>query len=484
MNGFPSEIGELLAVVEASHDRGGEASDAELRTRIEHLLAEREMLKNSYAQAISDAVEERDKRLLQQQQDMSRLEAVMKLAAEGIVTISAENVVESFNEAAARIFGYDPEEIVGRSFSILLPKLDCQPKKESLAEYLKGGAAGAGGLCREVMGRRKDGREFPMEIAVSEVPLDSGPILVGIFRDTTERRQLESQLIQAQKMESVGQLAAGIAHEINTPTQYVGDNLRFLEDAFRDLTGLLAACRRLRNAADQQPIPAELVRSVVAASEVADIEYLIDEIPKAIGQSLDGIGRVTKIVLSMKDFSHPGNEAKQAVDLNRALESTLTVCRNEWKYLAEAVTDFDPDLPMVTCLPGECNQVFLNLLINAAHAIGDKLAGSPAEKGTIHVATRRDGDWAEIRISDTGTGIPEESRHKVFDPFFTTKEVGRGTGQGLAIARSVITRKHGGTIELETEIGRGTTFIVRLPIYGESQFAKGADSEEADSICR
>jgi signal transduction histidine kinase len=166
----------------------------------------------------------------------------------------------------------------------------------------------------------------------------------------------------------------------------------------------------------------------------------------------------------MKEFSHPGNDEMQSIDLNRAIESTLTVCRNEWKYVAELVTDFDPDLPPVTCLPGECNQVFLNLIINACHAIAEAQTDGTQEKGTITVSTRNLGDAVEVRIADTGTGIPEEARRKVFDPFFTTKQVGRGTGQGLAIARSVIVDKHNGSLSFETEVGRGTTFIVQLPL--------------------
>jgi PAS domain S-box-containing protein len=454
----------------------------ELRTRVTHLLAEHDMLKNSQARAVADAIEEREKRLQQQRQDMARLDSVMKLAADGIVTVNEEGIVESFNEAAGRIFGYDPQEVIGRNISMLASNRDDRHRHAFLSGCLEGGQARISAMPREVMGRRKDGTLFPLEIAVSEVPLDSRRVFTGIFRDIADRRRLERQLVQAQKMESVGQLAAGIAHEINTPTQYVGDNMRFLEDAFRDLGALLANCQRLCQAAGDGGIPAHLVAAVVAAARQSDLEYLIDEIPKAIGQSLEGVERVAKIVRSMKDFSHPGSETKQAVDLNRALESTLTVCRNEWKYVAEAVTQFDPDLPMVTCLPGECNQVFLNLIINAAHAISDKSAGKTTEKGTITVTTRRDGDWAEIRIADTGTGIPEEYRSRIFDPFFTTKEVGRGTGQGLAIAHSVITEKHGGTIEFTTEVGRGTQFIVRLPISGESLPSSEAQNEKADLV--
>ena len=226
---------------------------------------------------------------------------------------------------------------------------------------------------------------------------------------------------------------------------------------------LLASNGRLHTAANEGRVHEESLEQLAATAGKADLEYLVAEIPKALAQSLEGVGRVATIVRSMKEFSHPGSDDMQPVDINRALESTLTVCRNEWKYLADAVMNFDQALPLVTCLPGACNQVFLNLIINAAHAISDRQKGGTADRGTITVSTRCDGPWVEIRVADTGTGIPEHFRTKVFDPFFTTKEVGRGTGQGLAIARSVVVDKHGGTLSFETEIGRGTEFVVRLP---------------------
>lgn len=215
-----------------------------------------------------------------------------------------------------------------------------------------------------------------------------------------------------------------------------------------------------------------LVTGVEAAMERADLGYLRQEIPKAIEQSLEGIERISKIVRAMKEFSHPGADEKTSIDLNGSIESTITVARNEWKYVADMETDFDPSLPLVPCLPGEFNQVILNIIVNAAHAIAAKTGGEPERKGTIFVSTRvRDG-WAEVRIRDTGTGIREEIRSRIFDPFFTTKEVGKGTGQGLAISHSVIVEKHGGTIGFETETGIGTTFIVRLPL-SETSGAKG-----------
>jgi signal transduction histidine kinase/DNA-binding response OmpR family regulator len=290
-------------------------------------------------------------------------------------------------------------------------------------------------------------------------------------RAEQERHQIEIQLRQAQKLESIGQLAAGIAHEINTPTQFIGDNLAFMRDAFKDLLGLLTQHHRLLEAARGQSFGRDLVAEIDAAIETVDLADLQTQIPRSIAQALSGVQRVAKIVQAMKDFSHPGAESKIPVDLNRAIESTLTVCRNEWKYVAELRTDFDPGLPLVSCLPGEFNQAILNIVVNAAHAIADKVGDK--EKGLISVATRRLGDGVEIRVSDNGTGIPEAARGRIFDPFFTTKEVGRGTGQGLAIARSVVVDKHRGEIFFETESGQGTTFVIRLPT-GETADGPGA----------
>jgi signal transduction histidine kinase len=281
--------------------------------------------------------------------------------------------------------------------------------------------------------------------------------------EIAERKRMEQELLRAQKLEAVGQLAAGIAHEINTPAQYVGDNARFLDSSFGDIGKLLDLLPRLLAAAKQGTVPESLLAQADAAVSSADLAYLQEEIPAAIRQSLEGIERVAGIVRAMKDFAHPGNGHKQYHDLNRAIQSTLTVSRNEWKYVAEVVTDFATDLPLVPCLPGDFNQVVLNLVVNAAQAIADVVGDGSKGKGTITVETRLDGDWAEIRIADTGTGIPERVREKVFDQFFTTKDVGRGTGLGLSIAHAIVVQKHGGSINFQTEEGKGTVFTIRLP---------------------
>jgi PAS domain S-box-containing protein len=288
--------------------------------------------------------------------------------------------------------------------------------------------------------------------------------VIELMDDITGKLALERELRQAQKLESIGQLAAGIAHEINNPIQYVGDNIKFFKTTFETLFGIIEQGQKILAAIKEGPLTKEMVDEFEDLVTQADVELLAEEIPDAMKDTIEGVQRVSKIVHSMRVFSHPGTDQKTAVDINRALESTITVARNEWKYVAEVETDFDPDLPFVSCLPGEINQVFLNLLVNAAHAIEEVVKDKETGKGRISISTRAKGEGVEIRFSDTGGGIPESIQHRIFDPFFTTKAVGKGTGQGLAIAHSVIVEKHGGALKFETGKGTGTTFIIQLPL--------------------
>ncbi|HMD49974.1 MAG TPA: ATP-binding protein, partial [Bryobacteraceae bacterium] len=233
---------------------------------------------------------------------------------------------------------------------------------------------------------------------------------------------------------------------------------------------------RLLDAALAGEIPSELTAEVQAAREKADLEYLAKEVPKAMEQSLDGLERIATIVRAMKAFAHPGSDVKMAADLNKALSDALIVARNEVKQVADVVTDFG-DLPPVLCNLGDLNQVFLNLLVNAAHAIGDVVKNS-GDRGEIRVATRCEDGQAIISISDTGCGIPVEIQPRVFEPFFTTKEVGKGTGQGLAISRNIVVEKHGGRLTFEPNLPRGTTFVVSLPISG----VRGANPDSAKPL--
>jgi PAS domain S-box-containing protein len=390
-----------------------------------------------------------------------------------IVITDPTGLIEYVNPTFTRVTGYSMAEVLHQNPRVLQSGEMPREVYQELWRTITGGQEWRG----ELQNRRKDGTLVWELASISPVhdPLGRITHYLAIKEDITERKrterernEMEIQLRHAQKLESIGQLAAGIAHEINTPTQYIGDNARFLKDAFADVLRLFDQYAKLEESAGCNPACAAALAAVQEAARTADLGYLVQEIPKALDQSLEGVDRVSRIVRAMKDFSHPGKEEKTSVDLRRAIESTLTVSRSEWKYVAELVTEFDPDLPPVPCLPGEFNQVVLNLVVNAAHAIADVVGDDQQAKGTITVRTRRDGDWAEIRISDTGPGIPETVQHRLFEPFFTTKPVGRGTGQGLAIARSVVVDKHGGDIRFETVRGQGTTFVIRLPLAASS----------------
>jgi PAS domain S-box-containing protein len=304
---------------------------------------------------------------------------------------------------------------------------------------------------------------------MSGVAYPTGTGLLILVEDNSEKHALDDQLRSAQKMEAIGQLAAGIAHEINTPIQYIGDNTVFVKESWRQIADVVSAAQALRDEAGRGEVSKAAMDRFDACSRNADIEYLTQEVPRAIEQTEDGVHRVAKIVGAMKEFSHPGLQEKRAVDLNRAIESTITISRNEWKYVAEVRTELDPNLPLVSCLAGEINQVLLNLLVNAAHAIADVVQRTEGARGAITISTRQDGDSVEIGVADTGTGIPEQIRDRVFDPFFTTKQVGKGTGQGLMLVHTVVVKKHGGRVWFETEVGKGTTFFVRLPILAKAE---------------
>ncbi len=277
-------------------------------------------------------------------------------------------------------------------------------------------------------------------------------------------QETQTELFQSQKLASVGQLAAGIAHEINTPTQFIADNVEFLRTAVRDLLAALDACRGLIQESPAAGAEPDARAQLDRIERDLDLAFLRSEVPGAIDQALEGTRRISEIVRAMKQFAHPERGELTHTDLNECIRSTVTVARNEWKYVTEMVLDLDPGLPLVPCMPGEFNQVILNLVVNAAHAIGDVVNTQAGEKGRIRISSRVRDDQAEIAVVDTGTGIPLEIRDRIFDPFFSTKEVGRGIGQGLAIARSVIVERLHGSLTFETEVGRGTTFLIRLPL--------------------
>lgn len=365
------------------------------------------------------------------------------------------------NPTAVEHYGYSREEFLRMKIS------DIQPPEE-LARFTA--ALRSGWRHRHSSGgwkhRTRDGRIIQVEISSHALRYEGQLAVLIVARDVTERMRLEMELRQAQKLEAVGGLAAGIAHEINTPIQFVGDNTHFLEGAFTDLVNLLAKYRQLGKSAANGGVGRGLSEEITQAEQAADLDFVLEEVPKALAQSLDGVSRVAAIVRAMRELAPTSRGEKTAVDLNKALDSTLIVARHEIKYVAEVETDFQ-ELPLVLCDRSDINQVFLNLLVNAAHSIRDR-KNPEDQKGRITVRTRSDGGHVVISIADTGCGIPENIRDKIFEPFFTTKEVGRGTGQGLTIARAIVVDKHRGSLTFESEVGRGTTFFVRLPVRPES----------------
>jgi len=367
------------------------------------------------------------------------------------------------NRGAHENVGYSKEELYSMTPVDLTPEFDIGSFCQLLRPLREGNKKD---LLFQTKHLRKDGTEYPVHVHLQLSELTDPPMFVAIIMDITERMNLETQLMQAKKMESIGQLAAGIAHEINTPAQFVGDNTRFIKESFEDLIELNKSFEKLLDAAKNGGVTSDLIEATDASVKEADFEYLAEEIPSAIDQSLDGIGRISNIVRAMKEFSHPGSKERESTDLNKAIENTITVASNEWKYVSDVETELSEDMPPVVCFAQEVNQVVLNMIVNAAHAIEMGQDEDSEGKGTITIRTRPVGDEAEITISDTGCGIPEEIKDRVFDPFFTTKEVGKGTGQGLAMAYKTVVKHHQGRLSVDSTPSVGTTFTIRLPING------------------
>jgi two-component system, NtrC family, sensor kinase len=284
-------------------------------------------------------------------------------------------------------------------------------------------------------------------------------------------RQLELEMMQNQKMESLGTLAGGVAHEINTPMQYIRDNLDFLGGNFDGMLALLREAEAmLAQVRRGDGVCADLQRRAAdwsAQAQALDLNFLADETPQAIRQSCDGVERVCEIVRAIKLFSRADHPETAPESLEKLVANTLMVSRNQWKYVAEVITDVQPDMPQVHCHAGEISQVVLNLVINAVHAIEDKM-GPAGAGGRIVVTLRAVGDKATVTVADNGAGIEPRHQGKIFDLFYTTKEPGRGSGHGLSICRTIVTRKHNGSLTFQTEVGVGTAFTVTLPIHGET----------------
>jgi PAS domain S-box-containing protein len=415
--------------------------------------------------------------------------SLLEALPDAVLIAGLDCIVQGVNRQTEAMLGYSREELIGQPLTELISHGDPYTltlKKEGVPALPQTSPW----LPSVILsGLRKNGTKFPVEVFPTVLRTKSDVFLIVVVRDAAEyqsmskeieiraselkraegsfrrqyeeRAKAEADLRLQQKLESIGQLAAGIAHEINTPMQYIGDSVHFLRQSFDDLLVLLDLREELC-----QRLGAEPGLEVMEVEERSHFEYLRERTPRAFARTVEGIERVTSIVRAMKEFAHPYGDEKSPTDLNKALGYALMVARNEYKYVAEVQTDFG-EISLVPCRPGEMNQVFLNLIVNAGHAIA-----ASGQNGFIRIRTREEENAVVIQIEDTGTGIPKEIRDRVFEPFFTTKPVGKGTGQGLAIAHSIIT-KHGGALTFRSEVGRGTTFVIQLPI-DQSRAQSGA----------
>jgi PAS domain S-box-containing protein len=398
--------------------------------------------------------------------EKEQLNVTLNSIADGVITLDKEGQISYINKTALRMLHKEPEEALNKSFFDVLQLLDERDQAITYNPYdyidLKLDSPSA--KTRFTI-KRSDGKIKYVNIVSNKI-IDANGSFIGIvlaIRDITKIVKIEAQSALSQKMESVGQLAAGIAHEINTPMQFVGDNTFFIRDSFPSFIEFIEKSKEYfsRNRSELDREAGAFLDELI---EKNDLEYLSSEIPIAIDRTLEGIDRVRRIVIAMKNFAHSSGKVKSKSNLNQGIEVTVTISKNEWKYNSELIANLNPNLPLVYCSLDEINQVVLNMIINSAHSIIEKKSKKPDFFGEIKVSTEFDDSKAYIIIQDNGCGIDKDKFNRIFDPFYTTKEVGKGTGQGLAIAHDIIVNKHKGLIEVESESGEGAKFIISLPI--------------------
>ena len=385
-----------------------------------------------------------------------RYRRLIENAIVGIIVIRDQKLVFA-NSFVSNLSGYTAEETLGMPIIDFIHPDDRELVASNYDRRMKGESAPESYALRML---NRKGETFWVEVSAVRLTYEGRPAVLVFMRDISQQRQLESQLFQSEKMASIGQLAAGVAHEINNPVGFVSSNLHTLSEYQKDTTGLIVNYRSFLLDARKLWTDAMDARMSDQLSEIEriedemDLDFIMEDGPHLIAESRQGLDRIKKIVTDLKDFAHPGSQTRQTIDVNKCIDSTLNIVWNELKYNTNVIKDFD-QLPGIEGYPQQLNQVFMNLLVNAAQSI--------AEKGEIRIRTRSAMDHVEIEISDTGCGIPPENLTKIFDPFFTTKPVGKGTGLGLNVSYNIIS-KHDGTINAASTVGKGTTFTIRLPI--------------------
>jgi PAS domain S-box-containing protein len=407
--------------------------------------------------------------------EKENLKVTLNSIRDGVISTDSFDNIVNMNNALEEILGYNKAEIIGKDIEELFLKIQIELQDDGVSLSTKKIVNNLKTLTsfeeknRKYKITSKDNEHKIISCVASPISHGTKTMIgyVYVIRDLTQTIKLEQHLSLSQKLESIGQLAAGIAHEINTPMQYINDNTKFLDDSFSNLLGFITAVKS--NIYPKVAEDKELSKMLDNYNDEYDINYLSKEISIALKQTEEGIDKVNKIILAMKDFSHHKNKEKILADINHSIEVTATITKNAWKYVADLELDLDKELPMILCIVDELNQVFLNMIINSVHAIEEVKNVNPAHNGKIIIKTIFEDGYVIIKISDNGNGIENTHINKIFDPFFTTKKIGKGTGQGLSIAHDIVVNKHSGNLFVESQLGIGTTFTIRLPINNEEK---------------
>lgn len=394
-------------------------------------------------------------------------EMMLRWVNGAVVSVDREGLVLSANEVALNTLGWEESEFIGVQMHEAIHHSQ-DDGSEYPWDFCPVFAAIEDGSSHHVDGDvfwKKDGSSFSANYIVCPTRNTENEITGAIltFRNITEQKLKESKRIHSMKLVAIGELSAGIAHEINTPIQFIGNNISFLKESFEDLAELISHYQKTIEKLEGNDQFKELLDKIKEQEEFTDLEYLSDEVPKAFDQTIHGVERVSELVQGLKGFAHSGaGEKKVDSDINEIIRNSVMVSKNAYKYVADLELELG-DVPMVKVFHGDIGQVIVNLIVNAAHAIEEKKK-SDGTMGKITVITKNDENSVIVNIIDTGGGIPDGARERIFDPFFTTKEVGKGSGQGLAISHTIIHEKHGGELTFKSAIGEGTTFTIQLPL--------------------
>lgn len=439
-----------------------------IRKQLEHYQEHLENLVEDRTAALQESNDQLISEISQRtkmQKRQNRLVTAIESAIEPIIITSPAGKIIYINPSFTVLTGYSRQETIGKNPRLLKSGYQDDQFYHNLWQTITAGKAWSG----RFVNKKKDGTIFQDETTISPVKDKEGRVLnfVAVKRDITKEVELEARLRQAQRMEVVGTLAAGVAHEMNSPIQYILSNTNFFREALTDLLKMQTTYENLATAVATTATFSEEVAIITQTAAEIDLDYLKQEMSKALEDALDGINRISTIVAAMKDFSQPGSTFKQPEDLNALITTTVTVSRNTWHEVAEMELLLDAALPAVPLLAGKIKQTLLDMILNSAFALTQKYGDHPLKKGKISITTRRTGNQAELRLADTGAGIPANVMGKIFDPFFTTKPVGQGRGQGLSVAHGVIVDHHGGSIQVTSTIREGTEFIICLPLTAD-----------------